>query len=195
MKMKHLVLGTLCLTLCASTVWAKPKILDGSVLGRWTFDNPSDYGQDSSGYDAGSFAFSSTKMEGLPGSTDGSFDQSGFLHVKTAGASVTCTLGGNQSLDNSTYYTYVGLFKATGNTISVPDDDDQAALVADLNDRSGAWHFGVKRYQKNAAYNSKMIWMIATDPESDAFWNSKPRSEIGTDNTLFIGIVAKLGME
>ena len=189
MKMKYLVLGAsrvglrLLLAqsvLCASTVWAKPKILDGSVVGHWTFDDGSAYGRDTSGYEAAPFAFAADKMEGLPGTDASNFDNTGFLHVKKAGSTVTCSLGGGQSLNANTYYTFAARFKATGDTISEPSDDDQKELVRTLNDRSGAWHFGVKRYQKDAALNSSMKWMIATDPVANGFWDNKPRAEIGT---------------
>ena len=144
MKMKYLVLGALCLALGASTAWAKPKILDGSLVGWWRFDNPSNYKEDSSGYDS---LINDNISNGTPASSGG---YSGGKIKLGSGRSFTATLADSAPAIPGTkmpYYTVATRFKSGGSIIS-----GLAALIAPadlkgvMNDTS-SWHFGAMRYQ------------------------------------------------
>ena len=144
MKTKYLVLGASCLALGASTAWAKPKILDGSRIGWWQFDNPSNYKEDSSGYG------STINSDISNGTTANSGGYSGGKIKLGSGKSFTATLADSAPAIPGTkmpYYTVATRFKSGGSIIS-----GLAALIAPadlkdvMNDTSN-WHFGAMRYQ------------------------------------------------
>ena len=153
MKMKYLVLGAsrvgLRLLLAqsvlgASTAWAKPKILDGSLVGWWRFDNPSNYKEDSSGYG------SSINSDISNGTLSSSGGYSGGRVSLSKSKSFTATLADSAPAIPGTampYYTMATRFKSGESIIS-----GLAAIGVDsevknvINDTSN-WHFGALRYQ------------------------------------------------
>lgn len=143
MKMKYLVLGASCLALCASTAWAKPKILDGSLVGWWRFDNPSNYKEDSSGYG------SSINSDISNGTLSSSGGYSGGKINLGSGKSFTATLADSAPAIPGTtmpYYTLAARFKSGGNIISPLNFLASTDLKGVMNDASN-WHFGAMRYQ------------------------------------------------
>ena len=182
MKMKYLVLGTLCLTLCAGTGWAKPKILDGSLAGWWRFDNSANYREDSSGYGG---SINADISNGTPSSSGGySGGKVNLAKPSTWGSakSFTATLSNEAPAIPGTtypYYTLAARFKSGG---SITGDSGEVGQVVD--DTSN-WHFGCVRYQNktSATYSTgsgSYTYATILDPryrDSDNSW-------IKTDGTV-----------
>ena len=143
MKMKHLVLGALCLALCASTAWAKPKILDGSLVGWWRFDNPSNYKEDSSGY--GSSIGTEIPSSGIVTKSEDGGYQGGKITLEK-GKSITATLSSVAPTIPGTsmpYYTLTTRFKSGGTIVS--GSGEPYSVINDTQN----WHFGAVRYQND----------------------------------------------
>ena len=170
MKMKYLVLGTACLALCASTAWAKPKILDGSRIGWWQFDNPSNYKEDSSGYggtltDVSEVTFTTTG--GHVGGCMNLAESTGwFSSAKTA----TAAIGDSAPAIPGTslpYYTMATRFRSGGSI------GGSGALGSVLNDTT-SWHFGAVRYQNSKTSSGPNTggsdpYAVFLDPQYNVF--------------------------
>lgn len=147
MKMKHLVLGTLCLTLCAGTGWAKPKILDGSLAGWWRFDNSADYREDSSGYG------SPINSDISNGTTASSGGYSGGKINLGKSKTFTATLADSAPAIPGTtmpYYTFAIRFKSGDTIISGFAAWLAPQALKDVLNDTGSWHFSAMRYQNKS---------------------------------------------
>lgn len=166
--------------IASASALATPKIIDRSVIGRWTFDDASDFGKDTSGYDASSFVFSS----GLTGVAAGGIANTGYLNISTKGASVQATLGQGSSVSLSTPQTIAVWFKSDCDSITSGGDAGAKAVIGAFNDHSN-WHFATMRYQKGLTASS-YGWMLATDPSANSFWNDNSRAETASDNKPYL---------
>lgn len=164
MKMKYLVLGVSCLALCASTAWAKPKILDGSLVGWWRFDNPSNYKEDSSGYG------SSINSDISNGTLSSSGGYSGGKINLAKSKKFTATLADAAPAIPGTslpYYTMAARFKSGG---SIGGSGDVGSVLNDTK----SWHFGAIRYQNSKTSTGpntggKDPYAIFLDPQYNVF--------------------------
>ena len=150
MKMKYLVLGASCFMLCASSAWAKPKILDGSLVGWWQFDNPSNYKEDSSGYGS---SINSDISNGTSASSGG---YSGGKINLGKSKTFTATLADSAPAIPGTtmpYYTFATRFKPGGNILSGGLSFLAPQALKDVLNDTGSWHFSAMRYQ-NASGSS-----------------------------------------
>lgn len=183
MKMNYLVFGASCLALCASTAWARPKILDRSVFGHWTFNDGAS-SADVSGWDGSAFTVKSGAMSFKD---SGSFDGSGYLDITSSG-SATATLGGGNALSDTSYQTVFARYKSNCSVSTSFLSGSEKEFVSKLNDKAN-WHFCTLRYQgaKSAAgtYGST-TWRSAIDPADEAWWSSSPRSDVGNDSKILI---------
>ena len=179
MKMKYLVLGAsrvglrLLLAqsvLCASTAWAKPKILDGSLVGWWRFDNPSNYKEDSSGYG------SSINSDISNGTLSSSGGYSGGKINLGSGKSFTATLADSAPTIPGTtipYYTMATRCKSGGSILTGIGAWIYPDLANVLND-TGSWHFGAVRYQNKSGSSGpntggKDLYAVFLDPQYNVF--------------------------
>ena len=185
MKMKHLVLGTLCLVLDVGTAWAVPTIKDRSIVGHWKFDDPSDYGKDYSGYQGTSLSLGS----GITGNSSNSgavwtdANGSGYLTFGS-GKTMSGTLGSGNSVGASTYQTCAAWFRASCTLGRTSGDKQIDTVVGHIDDHS--WHFGAGRYHLNAAPNSSTKWLITTDPKS---WDKNTYcSEASTSYNIYFPV-------
>ena len=197
MKMKYLVLGAsrvglrLLLAqsvLSASTAWAKPKILDRSVVAYWKFEADGTC-SDSSGY--------GSVISGIPSgvtmTSNGSFDGTGY--TTTDGTKMSARIGKDE-LDNAptvdlnnSYHTLAAWCK-TAKGLTVPSSmlaSGSSALAKKLNDHE--WHFMARRYQNNAGTSSNNNkFMMVCDPfdaTGYVFWNDGDRPEVAYSTIHF----------
>ena len=170
MKMKYLMLGASCLALGASTAWAKPKILDGSLVGWWRFDNPSNYKEDSSGYG------SSINSDISNGTLSSSGGYSGGKINLGSGKSFTATLADSAPTIPGTtipYYTMATRCKSGGSILTGIGAWIYPDLANVLND-TGSWHFGAVRYQNKSGSSGpntggKDLYAVFLDPQYNVF--------------------------
>ena len=180
MKLKYLVLGASCLALGASTAWAKPKILDGSVIGHWTFDDGA-ASADVSGYEGGTVP--------VPGSTVGSLESSdgykgsGYLLLES-GKSIAVSYGENAPAFNGTtspFHTFVARFRSSNSRMVGSSSSNHPEI---FNDTSG-WHYLVYRYSKKltSGYNE----VVVADPQyyEDNNWYAGDNSSSDTSRPEF----------
>lgn len=191
MKMKYLMLGAsrvglrLLLVqslLGASTVWARPQILDGAVLGRWTFNDGAS-SADVSGWGGSSFTINSGTMSFKD---SGGFDDSGYLDI-TASGTAKATLGGGNTLSDTSYQTVLVRYKSNC-SISAWLSGNEKEFVSKLNDNDN-WHFCALRYQGNkaaAGTYGNTTWRSAIDPTDESWWSSSPRADAGNDSKILI---------
>ena len=145
MKMIYLVLGVSCLALCASTAWAKPKILDGSLVGWWRFDNPSNYKEDSSGYGS---SINSDISNGTTSETGGyvggkvNLAKPGFLQNAKSFSATLADAAPAIPGTTMPYYTMATRFKSGGTIIPYGNSE-----IKDVVNDTSSWHFGALRYQ------------------------------------------------
>ena len=198
MKMKYLVPCALCLVLGASTAWAVPTVKDRSIVGHWKFDDPKDYGKDTSGYGGTSFSFTSGQMSGNASGSGAEWtgaSGTGYLTIakKSSGAySASTTLGGENSINGTSGYQTVAAWFRADCSVSIPfyinPEQIVKNVIDDINDH--VWHFGAMRYHKNAAPNSTTSWMVTTDP---ADWSgdasSTTRNEASENNKCKFPVV------
>ena len=183
MKLKYLVLAASCFVLCASTVWARPKILDRSVIGYWKFESGSAL-KDSSGY--------GSDLNPLPSdvTTSGSsgfFAEVGYLSTPN-GTKLTATLGKDSdgvspSINLNSYHT-IALWCKTASGVSMPSsilDDGSQAFANLLNDHG--WHFVAKRYQGSAT-GSDYDYAFYCDTQT-INWGDGSRAEVSGDAVYF----------
>ena len=191
MKMKYLVLGAsrvglrLLLAqsvLSASTAWAKPKILDRSVVGYWKFESGSAL-KDSSGY--GSDLNSPPSGVTTSGS-GGFFSEAGYLSTPN-GATFTATLGKDDngvspSINLNSYHT-IALWCRTASGVSMPSSSEAGskAFAALLNDHD--WHFVAKRYQGTAT-EAKNAYAFYCDTQT-IDWGNTSRAEVSGNTVYF----------
>ena len=185
MKMKHLVLGTLCLTLCASTAWARPKILDGSVIGRWNFDNASSL-VDDSGYGGSAIKLGSYTTHSTSGGYQrpDSTAQSGYVTVQSK-KTFTAYLGDDApscNMKNSPYYTFASRFRSTDSSLVPSSTVRSKPEFAIFNDTEN-WHFFAYRYH-NDTTGSSYKEVLVCDPKynDNHVWNLADGTEDKTRN-------------
>lgn len=174
MKMKYLVLGASCLALGASTAWAVPTIKDRSIVGHWKFDDPSDYGKDTSGYGGTSFSFTSGQIDGSASGSGAKWSDvtdTGYVTIakKSTGAySASAQLGSGNTISSSGYQTMAAWFRSGCSIGRTTGDKGVDQVISHIDDH--AWHFGAMRRHYKAAPYSSTRWLITTDPST---WGTK----------------------
>lgn len=137
----------------AGPAFAKPVIIDGSLIGWWRFDNSSDYTLDSSGY--GSHL---TSVANGTGSSSGGYGGGKMNLAKSK--TLTATIADAAPAIPGTlmpYYTMATRFKSGSNKIlsGISTMLINSEIKNVINDTS-SWHFGALRYQ-NKKDNSESL--------------------------------------
>ena len=147
--------------------FAEPAIKDRSVLGRWTFNDGAS-SADVSGWGGSAFTVKSGTMSFKDG---GSFDGTGYLDI-TASGTATATLGGGNTLNDTTPQTVFVRFKSNC-SISIGAferkfmEDNDVEYVDKLNDHDN-WHLALLRYQASSGSFGNTSWRSAIDPVNRA---------------------------
>jgi len=163
----------------ASAAWAKPKILDRTVVGCWKF-NGGQYAADSSGY--------GSTLTTIPADvgkyTSGSFDGSGYVSGGTS-RQMTGALGaGAPTL--GTYTTFAMRFKTDPSCeFSESGLSGSELNFAKIINDHNHWNFIATRYQKDAGTGSSYAWMMVCNPTNSAFWSNSTRPETAANRVKF----------
>lgn len=173
MKKRVFVIGS-CTMILVGSLQARPKILDRSVIGRWTFDDGAQ-SADVSGYGGGAISIGSNASIVSAGGYDG-----GYLNFSTAGATVTATLGndapafnGQNGKNSSKNYTFAARFRSGNASMVSAYYLRNASYLSAFNDTAN-WHSLLYRY--DGGFMGAYTQHIVGDPQyNDNFaqaWNT-----------------------
>ena len=180
MKLKYLVFGASCFMLCASTVWARPTILDGAVIGHWKIDGDTfdERKADSSGYGGCLNAESTYSSTSVRTQSSGGFS-GGCLNIGVKEGKAYATLGSGQTL--ATYHTFATWVKPDSTMETLPTsglsilgfDENVKQFALNFNDFT-KWHMMIEIYQ-----NQRISSVAYSDFCDPANLNASPRPEAG----------------
>ena len=163
--------------------FGEPTIKDRSVFGRWTFNDGAS-SADVSGWGGSAFTIKSGTMSFKDG---GSYDGSGYLVITSSGTA-TATLGGGNTLNDTSYQTVLARYKSSCSVSTSFLSGNEKEFVSKLNDKEN-WHFCTLRYQgtkASAGTYGSTTWRSAIDPADEYWWSSSPRADVGNDSKILI---------
>lgn len=195
MNHKSVILG-ICAVSFASTIYARPKIVDRSVIGRWTFENGA-ASSDVSGYGGGALSLGSGASVVETGGYEG-----GYLNL-ASGATVQTTLGANAPAFNGASgkvsnknYTFAVRFRSGSTSLASSYVVRQKPHMSIMNDTIN-WH--TLLFRCDGGFVGASPLRIVGDPQYDdnfaQAWNSAGGSEFNEADKSLSFIVDVAGKD